>query len=112
MELLDEIFGRSERPADGVANAFFRARRFIGSGDRRAVSDRAWSILRHYGQLTWWLDKTRHPERGARAIVSADLMLQDGLTFQQLEAMFDGGSYRPGPRDDGERRALRPMGGP
>ena len=52
MELLDEITGRQERPADLVANAFFRARRFIGSGDRRAVADRVWSILRRrYGQL-------------------------------------------------------------
>ena len=111
MELLDAIFGRQERPADGVANAFFRARRYIGSGDRRAVSDRAWSLLRHYGQLTWWLERTRHPERGARALVSADLMLQDGLTLAQLEAAFDGGTYRPMPLDDGERRALRQMEG-
>ena len=67
MELLDEIVGRSERPADLVANAFFRTRRFIGSGDRRAVSERVWGILRRYGQLYWWLDRTRHPDRSARA---------------------------------------------
>ncbi|MCW5737886.1 MAG: RsmB/NOP family class I SAM-dependent RNA methyltransferase [Enhydrobacter sp.] len=111
IELLDAIFDRQERPADGVANAFFRARRFIGSGDRRAVSERAWTILRRYGQLGWWLDRTRHPERGARALVAADLMLQYGLTLPQLEAMFDGGTYRPAPIDDGERRALRQMEG-
>ena len=46
IELLDEIVSRSERPADLVANAYFRTRRFIGSGDRRAVSERVWSILR------------------------------------------------------------------
>ena len=34
------------RPADAVANDFFRARRFIGSGDRRAVSERVWRVLR------------------------------------------------------------------
>ena len=62
MDLLHEITSRAERPADGVANAYFRSRRFIGGGDRRAVADRAWSILRHYGQLLWWLDKTRHPD--------------------------------------------------
>ena len=67
IELLDEIVSRAERPADLVANAFFRARRFIGSGDRRAVSDRVWGILRRYGQLFWWLERTRHPARAARA---------------------------------------------
>jgi 16S rRNA (cytosine967-C5)-methyltransferase len=32
--------------ADAVTNAFFRARRFIGSGGRRAVSARVWAVLR------------------------------------------------------------------
>jgi 16S rRNA (cytosine967-C5)-methyltransferase len=117
MELLDEIVGRSNRPADGVANAFFRARRYIGGGDRRAVSERVWSILRRWGQLTWWLDRTRHPDksplggRSGRAIVEADLILQEGLKLPDLDALFDGGTYRPAPLDDAERRALRQMEG-
>src|SRR6185369_5283000 len=75
IELLDEIVSRPERPADLLSNAYFRTRRFIGSGDRRAVSERVWGILRRYGQLFWWLERTRHPYRAARAIVAADLML-------------------------------------
>jgi len=111
IELLDEIVSRSERPADLVANAFFRARRFIGGGDRRAVSDRVWGILRRYGQLTWWLGRVRHPDRSGRAIVAADLALVEGLDMRQLEAMFDGGRYRPAPLDEAEFRALRQMEG-
>src|SRR5471030_1156496 len=111
MELLDEITGRQERPADLVANAFFRARRYIGSGDRRAVAERVWSILRRYGQLAWWLDRTRHPGRGGRAVVAADLILVDGLGLQQAGAMLDGGRYRPAPLDEAEVRALRQMEG-
>ncbi|MEO8715947.1 MAG: rRNA cytosine-C5-methylase, partial [Acetobacteraceae bacterium] len=42
--LLDAISAEPNRPADGVANDFFRARRFIGSGDRRAVSERVWRV--------------------------------------------------------------------
>ena len=116
IELLDEIIGHSltnerGRPADLVANAYFRARRFIGGGDRRAVSERVWGTLRRYGQLAWWLDRSRHPDRGARAIVSADLILVEGLDLQQVTAMFDGGRYRPAPLDEGEIRALRQMEG-
>ena len=111
IELLDEIVSHSERPADLVANAYFRARRFIGGGDRRAVSDRVWSILRRYGQLAWWLERTRHPDRGGRAIVAADLMLVEGLDMPGLEAMFDGGTYRPSRLDEAEYRALRQMEG-
>ncbi len=116
IELLDEIVSRglmSERgrPADLVANAYFRSRRFIGGGDRRAVSDRVWSLLRRYGQLTWWLERTRHPDRSARAIVAADLILAESHTLAQVAAMFDGGRYRPQPLDEAEVRALRQMEG-
>lgn len=111
IELLDEIVSRSERPADLVANAFFRARRFIGGGDRRAVSERVWGILRRYGQLAWWLDRIRHPDRGARAIVAADLMLVESLDMRAMEGIFDGGRYRPAPLDEAEHRALRQMEG-
>jgi 16S rRNA (cytosine967-C5)-methyltransferase len=111
IELLDEVVSRSDRPADLVANAFFRSRRFIGGGDRRAVSDRVWRILRRYGQLGWWLDRTRHPDRSARALVGADLLLVEGLTLPDVQAMFDGGRYRPLPLDEAEMRALRQMEG-
>ena len=99
------------RPADLVANAYFRSRRFIGGGDRRAVSERVWSLLRRYGQLTWWLERTRHPDRSARAIVAADLILVESNNLSQLAAMFDGGRYRPAPLDEAELRALRQMEG-
>src|SRR6266446_8670855 len=115
IELLDEIVSRHERPADLVANAYFRSRRFIGSGDRRAVSERVWAILRRYGQLFWWLERTRHPAfhpyRSARAIVAAELLLVDGLALADVAAMFDGGRYRPAPLDEPEIRALRQMEG-
>ncbi len=116
IELLDAIMDRAAhqqggRPADLVANAFFRTRRFIGGGDRRAVSERVWGILRRYGQLQWWLERTRHPERGGRALVEADLILHEGLTLLQLEQMFDGGRYRPAPLEEAEARALRQMEG-
>src|SRR5580658_7719088 len=111
IELLDEIVSRAERPADLVLNAFFRSRRFIGSGDRRAVSERVWGILRRHGQLQWWIGRIRHPEPSARAIVCADLILSDGFGLRDVETMFDGGTHRPSPLDDGELRALRQMEG-
>src|SRR5260370_172965 len=113
--LLDELVSRSEGPAVFVLNAFFRARRFIGSGDRRAVAERVWGILRRHGQLYWWLERTRHPAfhggGSARAIVAADPLLTDQLELPQVEPMFDGGTYRPAPLDEAELRALRQMEG-
>lgn len=111
IELLDGIMSQPERPADLIANAFFRTRRYIGGGDRRAISERVWGILRRYGQLTWWLARTHHPERGGRALAQADVTLSDGLTLDQAAQMFDGGLYRPQPLEEGEVRALRQMEG-
>ncbi len=110
IELLDEIVSRSDRPADLVANAFFRARRFIGSGDRRAVSERVWGILRRHGQLLWWLERAGIPV-SARAIVIADLMLVEGLRLEEVDRLFDGGRYRPAPLTDDEAGALRRLDG-
>jgi 16S rRNA (cytosine967-C5)-methyltransferase len=110
IELLDEIVSRSDRPADLVANAFFRARRFIGGGDRRAVSERVWGILRRHGQLRWWLERVG-ARLSARTIVAADLLLVDGQSLEQLQAMFDGGRYRPAPLDDAEIQALHQLQG-
>src|SRR4029079_15691468 len=111
IELLDEIVSRPERPAGGVANAYFRGRRFIAAAYRRVVAEGVWGILRRYGQLAWWLDRTRHPDRSARAIVAADLLLHEGITLEHLAAMFDGGRYRPASLDEAEWRALRQMEG-
>jgi len=115
IELLDDIVSHADRPADAVSNAFFRARRFIGGGDRRFVSERVWRILRRWGQLWWWLERVRHPAMAqgvsGRAIVAANLLLIEGLSLESVQASFDGGRYRPAPLEEAELRALRQMEG-
>ena len=54
-DLLGEIEADA-RPADAVANSFFRNRRFIGAGDRREVSTLTWGVLRARRHLGWWLE--------------------------------------------------------
>ena len=78
------------RPADAVANDFFRSRRFIGSGDRRAVSDRVWRVLRSYRRLNWWLGG--HPT--PRLLVTASLVLE-GAGYSEVAAVFSGGRFAP-----------------
>ncbi|WP_421999392.1 methyltransferase domain-containing protein [Reyranella sp.] len=111
IELIDEIVSQAERPADLVTNAYFRQRRFIGGGDRRAVSDRAWGLLRRWGQLRWWLERARAPELSGRLVVAAELMLTEGLRLADIDALYDGGRYRPALLDEEEARALRQLEG-
>jgi 16S rRNA (cytosine967-C5)-methyltransferase len=89
--LLAEVEAAPRRPADAVANDFFRARRFIGAGDRRAVSDRAWGVLRARRRLAWWLAR-EGGEATPRLLVAAALLF-DGWSPSGLGQAFSGGKF-------------------
>ena len=105
IDLLTEIDAHPRRPADAVANDFFRARRFIGSGDRRAVSDRAWRVMRARRRLTWLLDRAGTAPT-PRMLVAASL-LTEGWDEAGLTQNYSGGGYGPAPFLQPETAALR-----
>ena len=109
IELLTEIADAPRRPADACANDFFRARRFIGSGDRRAVSDRAWRVLRGQRRLTWWLERAGVAPT-ARLLVAASLALE-GWTAAGVAQSYSGGQYGPAPLLQPETAAVRALEG-
>jgi 16S rRNA (cytosine967-C5)-methyltransferase len=120
IELLAAILGSGPgnsalaRPADAVANDFFRARRFIGSGDRRAVSDRVWRVLRTHRRLTWWLTDRPTP----RLLVAASLLLKhapgpdpEGGGLVDVSSAFSGGQFAPAALAPSEQASLRRLQG-
>ena len=107
IDLLAEIDAHPRRPADAVANDFFRARRFIGSGDRRAVSDRAWRVMRARRRLTWLLDRAGTAPT-PRMLVAASL-LTEGWDEAGLTQNYSGGGYGPAPFLQPETAALRQL---
>ncbi len=107
IELLAQIDTQPNRPADAVANDFFRARRFIGSGDRRAVSDRAWSVMRMRRRVAWWL---RQDAPDARMAVAASLLLE-GWSVSGVDQAFSGGRFAPSALDHAERETLSKIEG-
>ncbi len=106
VDLLAVIEASRTRPADAVASDWFRARRFIGSSDRRAVSDRVWHVLRHYRRLTWWLLSDSPP----RLLIAASLLLE-GTALAAIGSLFSGGRFAPSPLDPTEQAALRRLEG-
>jgi 16S rRNA (cytosine967-C5)-methyltransferase len=114
IELLEAILGSSPgtisptRPGDAIANDYFRARRFIGSGDRRAISDRVWQVLRTRRRLAWWLRGDAVPGRiaSARLLVAASLLLEGGA-LGGVASAFSGGRFSPAPLGPDELTALR-----
>ena len=106
IDLLAAIETSGTRPADAVANDYFRARRFIGGGDRRAVSDRVWQVLRTRRRLGWWL----HGDASPRLLVAASLLLEGGA-LGGVASAFSGGRFAPAPLTPPELSALRRLEG-
>ncbi|MDX2142002.1 MAG: RsmB/NOP family class I SAM-dependent RNA methyltransferase [Rhodospirillaceae bacterium] len=100
IELVDRIIG-NDRPADGTVLAFFRGRRFVGGGDRRAVSDQAWRIQRTRARLTWLLGADA-PD--ARLLALADLIANERKNVDAAAGLFSGAKYGPPPLSINERR--------
>ncbi|MCC7282395.1 MAG: RsmB/NOP family class I SAM-dependent RNA methyltransferase [Acetobacteraceae bacterium] len=108
--LLDAIEAAPNAPADAVANTFFRARRYIGGGDRRWISDLVWNVLRQRLRLDWHLARAGQVP-GARTLVLAWLMLGEGRSADAAAGLFSGSRYGPAPLAAGERDLLRRLAG-
>jgi len=108
--LLDALESAPRRPADAVANDFFRARRFIGGGDRRAIADRAWGVVRERARLDWHLDHVGAAPTG-RLLMAAHMILAEGGSLAGVEAAFNGGQYAERPLTPDERRFLAKLEG-
>ncbi len=109
IELLAAVETAPRKPADAVANDFFRARRYIGGGDRRAVSDRAWAVLRSRRRLDWWLMKAGVP--GNPRLLLAASLLTAGWSLDGVAQSYSGGQFGPTALSAAERAALRPLEG-
>ena len=94
IEILDEVIAaaRDAGPAaDTVLEKQFRARRYAGSSDRRAITDLVWRAIRHSGE---------RPGSGRAAL----LALLEAESPELLPG-FDGSAHAPAPVAAGEPRA-------
>ena len=90
IDLLDAVIAAARgqgASADRIAADWFRARRFIGSKDRRAVRDLVWDAIRACGDI---------PPTGRAAL------LHLAETDPALSLLFDGSKYGPAPIAAGE----------
>jgi len=90
IELLDQIIEAAQSngpPADRLIAQYFKARRYAGSKDRRAVRELVYAAIRACGPV---------PEWGRAA------MLRLGETDDSITALFDGSDHGPAPIKDGE----------
>ncbi len=108
IDLLAEIEA-DPRPADAVANHFFRTRRFIGGGDRRQVSSLVWGVLRARRHLGWWLNHFDAPET-PRLLLAVQAIFT-GMTPHKIAMAFTSGRYGPPPLSAEEMAVLDKFAG-
>jgi 16S rRNA (cytosine967-C5)-methyltransferase len=108
IDLLGEIESDA-RPADAVANSFFRNRRFIGAGDRREVSSLVWGVLRARRHLGWWLEKFG-AEPTPRLLLATQAIFA-GMTPHKIAMAFTAGRYGPPPLSEAEAIVLEKFAG-
>ncbi|WP_428393917.1 RsmB/NOP family class I SAM-dependent RNA methyltransferase [Lichenicoccus sp.] len=107
--LLEAIEASPRRPADAVANGFFRDRRYIGGGDRRAVADQVWFVLRHWRRLAWWIERVGG-ETSPR-LLAASMAVLEGRPAESVARAFSGGRYAPDTLEAAELRVLDALNG-
>jgi 16S rRNA (cytosine967-C5)-methyltransferase len=93
IDILDAI-EETTRAADSIIRHYFRARRYAGSGDRRAIQTLVYVILRKRGQLDWWC-KRSDLEITSRSRVLMALILCTPWEGSAPEDAFLAGKYGP-----------------
>jgi 16S rRNA (cytosine967-C5)-methyltransferase len=102
IELIDIILSTPSVPADSIVNTYFRERRFIGSGDRRFVSEFTYQILRQFPKLQWFW-----PDINARKAALIYLTINEKESLKKIEQIFSGDQFSPSPLTHEEKEYLK-----
>ena len=99
--VLDSI-AQGRAPAEVVIKAWGAANRYAGSGDRRAVAERVYQVLRARGRLV----AAMGGREDGRALVVGSLAFLDNLSLEEIEALHSGEGYGPRPLSKQERARI------
>ena len=84
IEVIDEVI-KDKLPADIILDKYFKERRYIGSKDRRFISDNSWKIIRNRLKYSEMLENN----------ISARLLVACAFIENDLELLFNGDEYAP-----------------
>ncbi|MBP6671796.1 MAG: class I SAM-dependent methyltransferase [Bacteroidetes bacterium] len=83
-ELTQEI-DRMERPADRLIDLFFRGRKYLGSKDRRFISETVYGMLRHRIRIEWGIAAAGVKDSPLYQCLTY-LLLDHKMSIQQISA--------------------------
>jgi 16S rRNA (cytosine967-C5)-methyltransferase len=100
IEVLDDILAR-RRPAQDALKDWGLGHRFAGSKDRAAISGLVFDALRRKASAAWIMQ-----DETPRAIVVGALLLQRGLSVEEIASLCSGEGHSPPPLSEGEREHI------
>lgn len=98
LELISTIFN-GEIPADNVINDYMRARKFIGSKDRRFITEAVWNIIRNRMKLEF--------DAGSSEFRKILITYIRDHTTDNAEEIFSGAQYAPAAMSAEEKEWLK-----
>lgn len=97
LDLIGAIWN-SDVPADNIINDYMRARKYIGSKDRRFIAETVWNIIRNRMKLCF--------DAGADEPRKIVLLYLKHYTSDKPEDVFGSGQYAPAALADDEKKLL------
>ncbi|MDA0239864.1 MAG: RsmB/NOP family class I SAM-dependent RNA methyltransferase [Proteobacteria bacterium] len=101
IDILGEL-DTASRPVDTQIRDYFRSRRYAGSGDRRAIRDQVYDILRHQARLDWWCTRFSMPPSPRARVIAAHLLIRNEAA-DRVQQLFSGGGYGPSALTEAEQ---------
>lgn len=98
----------NKKPLDQLAHGYFKARRYIGSKDRQAISTYVYGVMRHRASCDWWaLERglsplLMGPHEAARIRLLAYLWIFEKVKRETIGILFSGERYAPARLSDKE----------
>ncbi|WP_140985401.1 RsmB/NOP family class I SAM-dependent RNA methyltransferase [Asticcacaulis tiandongensis] len=99
-DILD-LLKNSRRPAEEILKDWGRNNRYAGSKDRRAIADKVYQATRARERLSFAMDNG-----SGRALVLGALHFLDGVTLEEIDALYTGEGYAPQKLSVAERKRL------
>ncbi|TWH34981.1 MULTISPECIES: RsmB/NOP family class I SAM-dependent RNA methyltransferase [unclassified Aminobacter] len=100
IEVLGDIESR-HRPAADALKDWGQSHRFAGSGDRAVIGNIVYDALRRKRSAAWLFDSNE-----PRALAIGALMLQWGMSADEVNATLDGDRFAPEPLSAAELSAI------
>lgn len=97
LDLIEAVWN-SDIPADNLINDYMRARKYIGSKDRRFIAETVWNIIRNRMKLSF--------DAGVDEPRKIVLLYLKHYTSDNPEDIFGSGQYAPSALTDDEKKLL------